>query len=153
MTDTLSDKQALFCREYIVDFNGAQAAIRAGYSPKSAKVTASRLLTDANVAVKLSELAKARMEEADVTVARVIKEFLRIAMADVGEAFDEHGNLLPISASSLTSGRRARDRASQPSSRGVGGISSSATPRTLTTRTAPRSRSPPTTSRTASGKS
>jgi len=40
-----SAKQARFVREYAVDCNGAAAAVRAGYSPRSAKVTASRLLT------------------------------------------------------------------------------------------------------------
>ena len=44
-----SAKQARFVREYAVDCNGAAAAVRAGYSPRSAKVTASRLLTKANV--------------------------------------------------------------------------------------------------------
>ena len=39
-----SAKQARFVREYAVDCNGAAAAVRAGYSPRSAKVTASRLL-------------------------------------------------------------------------------------------------------------
>ena len=41
-------KQSRFVREYAVDCNGAAAAVRAGYSPRSAKVTASRLLTKAN---------------------------------------------------------------------------------------------------------
>ena len=39
-------KQSRFVREYAVDCNGAAAAVRAGYSPRSAKVTASRLLTN-----------------------------------------------------------------------------------------------------------
>ena len=44
-------KQQRFCEEYLIDRNGAQADIRAGYSPNpaSAKTTASRLLTYANV--------------------------------------------------------------------------------------------------------
>jgi phage terminase small subunit len=45
---TLPPKRQRFVDEYLVDHNGAQAAARAGYSPVSAKVTASRLLTDAN---------------------------------------------------------------------------------------------------------
>jgi phage terminase small subunit len=38
-----------FAQEYTIDHNGAAAAVRAGYAPASAKVTASRLLTKANV--------------------------------------------------------------------------------------------------------
>ena len=41
---TLTAKQARFVEEYLVDLNGTQAAIRAGYSPKTAAATASRLL-------------------------------------------------------------------------------------------------------------
>ena len=52
----LSDKRKRFVQEYLVDFNGAQAAIRAGYREGSAKVTASRLLTDANVQRYLESL-------------------------------------------------------------------------------------------------
>ena len=42
-TATLTPKQALFVAEYLVDRNGKQAAIRAGYSPRSAEMQASRL--------------------------------------------------------------------------------------------------------------
>ena len=39
----LTDKQKRFCEEYLIDLNATQAAIRAGYSPKTAEQTASRL--------------------------------------------------------------------------------------------------------------
>ena len=45
----LNSRQAAFISEYLIDRNGAQAAIRAGYSPKAAKEQASRLLTNANI--------------------------------------------------------------------------------------------------------
>jgi len=45
----LSEKQKRFCEEYTVDFNGLQAAIRAGYSEKTANQQASRLLTKVNI--------------------------------------------------------------------------------------------------------
>jgi len=44
----LSAKQARFVAEYLVDGNGAAAAVRAGYAPGSAKVAASRMLTKDN---------------------------------------------------------------------------------------------------------
>ena len=45
----LTDKQKRFCEEYLIDLNATQAAIRAGYSPKTAEQTASRLLRNVNV--------------------------------------------------------------------------------------------------------
>lgn len=96
MTRPLTPKQELFCREYLVDFNATQAAIRAGYSHKTAQPQSSRLLSNAIVSVKLSELTEKRMAEADVSVTRVLLEFRRIAMVDVGEAYDDLGNFKPL---------------------------------------------------------
>ena len=52
----LSHKQEKFCVEYLVDLNATQAAIRAGYSPKTAKVIASQNLTKLNIQNRLKEL-------------------------------------------------------------------------------------------------
>ena len=45
----MNDRRTRFVQEYAVDLNGTAAAVRAGYAPGSAKVTASRLLSDANI--------------------------------------------------------------------------------------------------------
>lgn len=45
----LSPLQLAFCKEYVVDFNGAAAAIRAGYSPKWADRQANQLMRNAGV--------------------------------------------------------------------------------------------------------
>ena len=50
----LSAKRQAFVANYLLDFNATQAAIRAGYSPRAAKVTGHRLLTDANVMTALA---------------------------------------------------------------------------------------------------
>lgn len=55
-TTPLSAKQARFCQEYVIDHNGSKAAIRAGYSKRSAKEQASRLMTKANIEARISEL-------------------------------------------------------------------------------------------------
>ena len=55
----LTDKQARFVREYLVDGNGAGAALRAGYGTSGAKVSACRLLTKANVQQALQARQKA----------------------------------------------------------------------------------------------
>lgn len=49
MSDGLNDKQKAFCREYIVDWNASQAAIRAGYSEKTCRSQSSALLTKQNI--------------------------------------------------------------------------------------------------------
>ena len=54
----LSLKQSRFVDEYLIDLNGAQAAIRAGYSPRCAKEQASRLLTYAHVQAEIEERNK-----------------------------------------------------------------------------------------------
>lgn len=56
MATELNERYEKFAREYVVDYNGTQAAIRAGYSPKSAKTQASRLLTFDNVLARVREL-------------------------------------------------------------------------------------------------
>lgn len=45
----LRPRQHRFVAEYMLDLNATQAALRAGYSPRSARVTASRMLTKANI--------------------------------------------------------------------------------------------------------
>jgi len=54
----LTLKQYRFIDEYLIDLNGAQAAIRAGYSPHCAKEQASRLLTYAHVQAEIEERNK-----------------------------------------------------------------------------------------------
>ena len=57
----LSPKQALFVREYLIDLNATQAAIRAGYSAKTARQQAADLLAKPDIAEEIARLAKARV--------------------------------------------------------------------------------------------
>lgn len=68
----LTPKQEVFCKEYLVDFNGKQAAIRAGYSKKTAEVQASRLLSNAKVADFVAVQAKKRSEKVEITIDYVL---------------------------------------------------------------------------------
>ncbi len=92
----LSARQERFCREYIVDFNGSQAATRAGYSadPSTARSTASRLLTYHNIQARLATLKAEQNKRLDFSADRVLLELARIAFADQSQCFDEEGNLL-----------------------------------------------------------
>lgn len=79
-TPTLSPERQRFVDEYAVDTNGAQAAIRAGYSPRSAKVTASRLLADANVQQAVAERTLALAEQAGVSAEWVVLKLRTLAL-------------------------------------------------------------------------
>lgn len=68
----MSPKQARFVQEYAVDGNGAGAAVRAGYAPRSAKVTACRLLTQANVREALAMSQQASAERLKLDRQRVL---------------------------------------------------------------------------------
>ncbi|MCL2831571.1 MAG: terminase small subunit [Treponema sp.] len=58
----LEPKQAAFCREYIKDCNATQAAVRAGYSPKTAQSQSARLLLKVMVQNEISKLIKQALE-------------------------------------------------------------------------------------------
>jgi hypothetical protein len=68
----LSAKQAKFAAEYVVDHNGAQAAIRAGYSKKTAVEQASRLLTKVHVQDEVKRLERARIEKLNIKAEDVL---------------------------------------------------------------------------------
>ncbi len=63
----LGEKQKRFVREWLIDMNGTRAAIRAGYSAKSAANTASRLMKDPDVQAYRNELLKAKFDELGIT--------------------------------------------------------------------------------------
>jgi len=72
----LTPKQELFCREYVVDMNATQAAIRAGYSKKTATPTASRLLTYVNIQNRVKELKEQKCSKIELSVESVMNGIL-----------------------------------------------------------------------------
>lgn len=85
---SLSQKQKRFVAEYLKDLNGTQAAIRAGYSPKTADQQASRLLTKVKVTEAVRDAMKRREARTEVTQDRVIAELAKIAFTN-GSDFAE----------------------------------------------------------------
>ena len=79
----LSDKQRRFVDEYLIDLNATQAAIRAGYSAKTAEFQASRLLRYAKVQAFLAERMKAREKRTEITQDRVLNELAKIGFSDL----------------------------------------------------------------------
>lgn len=89
----LTEKQGRFCQEYVVDLNATQAAIRAGYSPRTAAQQAARLLTKVKVQEEIQRRQAAIGERLEVTADRVVLELARIAFFDIRKLYDDRGRL------------------------------------------------------------
>lgn len=72
----LTPKQVMFCKEYIVDLNGTQAAIRAGYSEKTAAEQSSRLLTNVRIQSYVQSLLNKRIKKVELTAEDVLLDIL-----------------------------------------------------------------------------
>lgn len=100
-TEGLSGKELRFCHEYIVDQNGAQAAIRAGYSARSARQLASRMLAREDVWNKIKELQDKALKRVQASADAVIAEWTNLGFSDPGRLvwmpgdLDEAGNAIP----------------------------------------------------------
>jgi phage terminase small subunit len=87
-------RRQLFAQEYVKDYNATQAAIRSGYSPKTAKVQGSRLLTYADVRQAVEAVQVKAKEEAGMTAVEVLKELAALACSNVRHyAADDDGRL------------------------------------------------------------
>ena len=92
----LTPKQEAFCREYLIDLNGTQAAIRAGYSKRTANEQAAQLLAKLSIQEYLKTLMDARKERTQIDADWVLKRLAQDATADVADLYDESGNLRPV---------------------------------------------------------
>ena len=71
---SLTAKRQLFVNEYVIDWNATQAAIRAGYSPKTAQEQSSRLLSNPEVKVAIDVVRQGAVERCEVTVDKVLAD-------------------------------------------------------------------------------
>lgn len=92
----ISPKQQRFVDEYLVDLNATQAAIRAGYSKRTAAEQAHDLLRKPQIQALVDEALARRAERVEVKADDVLRELLRLGMSDPAGAFSEDGSLLPI---------------------------------------------------------
>ncbi len=75
----MNARQKRFCDEYLIDCNATQAAIRAGYSPKTAKVTGAKMLTNANLKAYIDEQLE-RIHNEKTADAQEVLEYLTAVM-------------------------------------------------------------------------
>lgn len=92
--DGLTNKQRMFCHEYIVDLNMTQAAIRAGYSKTSAHDIGSENLKKPEIKKKVDALMAERAKRTEITADRVLNELAKIGFADVRRIFNDADGLL-----------------------------------------------------------
>ena len=95
----LSAKRQRFVDEYCIDFNGTQAAIRAGYSVNSAAIQAARLLINDNVKRALEERKVEIAEESKLKTSDVIDELKKIAFSDITQVISFNNSKAKIKSS------------------------------------------------------
>ncbi len=93
----INEKQKKFCEEYIIDLNATKAAIRAGYSKRSAEVTASRMLRNANVATYIEKLRGVQMENAGLSASKVIDELKSLGFWSIQDFITDDNSILDLS--------------------------------------------------------
>lgn len=76
MPELTNKKHERFCQEYVIDYNGTKAAIRAGFKENSARQQAARLLTNANILSRVRELQHELVERLAVTQDYVINQLV-----------------------------------------------------------------------------
>lgn len=104
----LTDKQKRFVDEYLIDLNGKQAAIRAGYKEKTAEQQASRLLSNVKVQAAIKKRMEEREKRTKITQDRVLQELAKIGFADIKDFLrfgtektlvgydEEDGEMVPV---------------------------------------------------------
>ena len=80
MAALVNKRHEKFCHEYIKDMNATQAAIRTGYSEKTAKMQGSRLMTNDDIKARVKELRDSYFNENSMTAQQVEYELTRIAL-------------------------------------------------------------------------
>lgn len=84
----MTPKQAAFVQEYMTDLNATQAAIRAGYSVKTAGSFGHDLLKKPEIQAAIAEAQASRAARTEITADRVLDGFAAIAFSDDGETKD-----------------------------------------------------------------
>lgn len=92
----LNVKQLAFIREYPKDLNGKQAAIRAGYSAKTAEITASRLLSHVKVGPLVAAALDARAKRTEIDADYVLYRLAEIDRMDVSDIITDDHTLKPL---------------------------------------------------------
>lgn len=94
---SLTDKQEMFCREYLIDLNATQAAIRAGYSAKAANVQGAQNLSKISIQNRISDLKLQRNDKINIDAAYVLNRLIEIDQMDVLDIMTDDMSIKPVS--------------------------------------------------------
>lgn len=84
----MTKKQKRFCEEYLIDLNATQAAIRAGYSPDTAKAIGCENLTKPDIRAHIDRAMAERSRRTGVNADRVVQELAKIAFVNATDVID-----------------------------------------------------------------
>lgn len=106
---TVTPKQKRFCKEYLVDFNGKRAAIRAKFSVRTAASQASNMLAMPHIKAYIAKIGAPKEMDLTVTAERVLRELARLAFHDPGVYYkrDPKGKIMLRDLDELTEDQRA----------------------------------------------
>lgn len=90
----LTAKNRMFAHEYVIDLNAQAAAIRAGYSEKTAGAIGFELLNKPEVAALIDELKAARAERCQIDADRVLLELAKVGFSDIRKVLKWRSNIL-----------------------------------------------------------
>ena len=91
----LSEKQKRFILEYLIDYNGTQAAIRAGYNAKNARQQASDLLTKPYIQEAINKKQEKLEIKLDISAEKIRYELAKIAFSNIFDLVDINGRIRP----------------------------------------------------------
>lgn len=87
----LTPKQVLFCKEYLVDKNATQAALRAGYSPRTAEAIGRENIHKPTIANRIQKELDRQAVRIECSADKVIQEICKLAFVNAEELLDEYG--------------------------------------------------------------
>lgn len=93
---SLTAKQARFVEEYLIDLNATQAAIRAGYSEKTAAAVGHENLRKPKIADAIASAQRERSDRTQIDADWVLKRLAGEADADLADLYDATGGLKPV---------------------------------------------------------
>lgn len=92
----LNARQQRFVEEFLVDLNATQAAIRAGYSKRTARAIGCENLTKPDIAAEISKRRNSITAGCVVDRARVLTELARVGMSDIRKLYDSDGKMRKV---------------------------------------------------------
>jgi phage terminase small subunit len=95
--DKLTDKQERFCREYVIDLNGTQAAIRAGYSENTANEQAAQLLAKLSIQSRIEELKAEIGKRLEITADMVVAELWALGVYNIKDFVKDDNTINKLS--------------------------------------------------------